>query len=105
MSQWSIETLNLTDIFTDKVTRDDGLGSCGDLKFSFQEDLSTFNFVTTSEDMTIVTIESQDPDNEVGEHNFNVVVMLPYYPDITPLTAVMKVEVLTPTMVVEEARE
>ena len=40
MSEWSNKVIDLDSLFTDKVTREGSLGSCGSLTYELQENTS-----------------------------------------------------------------
>lgn len=47
MSEWSNKVIDLDSLFTDKVTREGSLGSCGRLTYELQENTSVEGFEYT----------------------------------------------------------
>ena len=98
MSEWSNKVIDLDSLFTDRVTKEGSLGSCGSLTYELQENTSLegveYTMIKLDQETRQLIVESNDPAEE-GLYEFKLVVSLPQWPGATPYSEYITAEILS----------
>ena len=103
MSEWSNKVLDLDNLFTDKVTKEETLGTCGNLTYELQDNNRNgveYTVVKLNQTSRQLIVESYDPSDE-GKYDFKLIAYLPDYPDATVYSEIVTAEILTVNIINE----